>query len=52
MGKRIILSENEKLSIQSLYKGLLNEQEKVVSPPMTDAPPKKEVPVKKILTNC
>lgn len=53
MGKRITLSENEKLNIQNLYKGLLSEQQ-ISDTPKTDQPikgdlPKKEVPVKKYL---
>jgi len=51
MGRRIILSESEKLNIQNLYKGLLSEQS---DNPQSDQPikddlPKKEVPVRKYL---
>ena len=51
MGKRITLSENEKLNIQNLYKGLLSEQSDnpQVDQPIKDDLPKKEVPVKKYL---
>lgn len=51
MGKRITLSENEKLNIQNLYKGLLSEQSDSpqVDQPIKDDLPKKEVPVKKYL---
>jgi len=58
MGKRITLSENEKLNIQNLYQGLLSEQQ--ISDTLKDQPikadgpirddlPKKEVPVRKYL---
>ena len=58
MGKRITLSENEKLNIQNLYKGLLSEQQISDTPkdqpikddgPTRDDLPKKEVPVRKYL---
>lgn len=51
MGKRITLSENEKLNIQNLYKGLLSEQtdNPQVEQPIKDDLPKKEVPVRKYL---
>ena len=51
MGKRITLSENEKLNIQNLYKGLLSEQidNPQVDQPIKDDSQKKEVPVKKYL---
>lgn len=51
MGRRIILSENEKLNIQNLYKGLLSEQSDnpQVDQPIKDDLPKKEVPVRKYL---
>ena len=37
MGKRIALSENEKLNIQNLYKGILSEQQ-ISDTPKTDQP--------------
>ena len=58
MGRRITLSENEKLNIQNLYKGLLSEQSdipqmttipKVDQPMKGDLPKKEEVPVRKYL---
>lgn len=49
MGKRLILSENEKLYIQSLYKGLLGEQGDSTPEPGTQQPkpnkPRKYLPI-------
>jgi len=47
MGKRIVISESEKLNIQNLYKGLINEQPEnpgISDSPTDYVPPKKQGP--------